>query len=88
VLHRKYSHDFDFESVRRSFLERVSLCGVSRVFLISCYQVYKELNLCFWLLPNFKSQVAENKGFTDTIEFDELCGFCGKRKINSGSGQL
>jgi transposase-like protein len=44
VLHRKFSHDFNFEAVRRSFLERMSLCGVSRVFLISYYQVYKELN--------------------------------------------
>lgn len=78
VLHRKFSHDF--EAVRRSFLERLSLCGVSRVFLISYYQVYKELNLCFLLLPNFKSQVVENKRLTDTIEFDELCGFCQKKK--------
>ena len=71
VLHRKFSHDFDFEAVRRSFLERMSLCGVSRVFLISYYQVYKELNLCFLLLPNFKSQVSENKQLTDIIEFDQ-----------------
>ena len=80
VLHRKFSHDFDFEAVRRSFLERMSLCGVSRVFLISYYQVYKELNSCFLLLPNFKSQVSENKQLTDIIEFDELCGFCQKKK--------
>ena len=38
VLHRKFSHDFDFEAVRRSFLERMSLSGVSRVFLISYYR--------------------------------------------------
>ena len=80
VLHRKCSQDFDFEAVRRSFLERMSLCGVSRVFLISYYQVYKELNLCFLLLPNFKSHVFENKHLTDIIEFDELCGFCQKKK--------
>lgn len=80
VLRRKSSRAVDFGSVRRSFLERMSLCGVSRVFLISYYQVYKELNLCFLLLPNFKSQVVENKDFTDVIEFDELCGFCGKKK--------
>ncbi|MDZ7900192.1 MAG: hypothetical protein U5N85_19490 [Arcicella sp.] len=60
-----------FEAVRRSVLERMSLCGVSRVFLISYYQVYKELNLCFRLLPNFKSQVIENKQLTDIIEFDD-----------------
>lgn len=80
VLHRKISHDFDVEAIQRSFLERMSLCGVSRVFLISYYQVYKELNLCFLLLPNFKSQVPANKQFTDIIEFDELCGFCQKKK--------
>ena len=60
VLHRKFSYDFDFEAVRRSFLERMSLCGISRVFLISYYQVYKELNFYFLLMPNFKTQVAEN----------------------------
>ena len=80
VVHRKFSHDFDFEAVRRSFLERMSLCGVSRVFLISYYQVYKELNICFLLLPNFKSPVIENKQLTDVIEFDELCGFCQNKK--------
>ena len=87
VLHRKFSHDFDFEAVRRSFLERMSLCGVSRVFLISYYQVYKELNLCFLLMPNFKSQVSENKNLTDVLEFDELCGFCQKKKTNNGYGR-
>ena len=76
VLHRKFSQKFDFEAVRRSFLERMSLDGVSRIFLISHYQVYKELNICFLLLPNFKSQVFENKHITDILEFDELCGFC------------
>ena len=38
VLQRQFSHDFDFEAVRRSFLERMSLSGVSRVFLISYYR--------------------------------------------------
>ena len=80
VLHRKFSQKFDFEAVRRSFLERMSLGGVSRIFLISYYQVYKELNICFLLLPNFKSQVFENKHITDILEFDELCGFCQKKK--------
>ena len=60
VLRRKFLYDFDFEAVRRSFLERMSLCGISRVFLISYYQVYKELNFYFLLMPNFKTQVAEN----------------------------
>ena len=80
MLHRKFSQNFDFEAIRRSFLERMSLCGVSRVFLISYYQVYKELNLFFLSLPNFKSQVSENKQLTDIIEFDELCSFCQKKK--------
>jgi transposase-like protein len=37
VLRRKFDHDFDVHSIRRSFLERMSLCGVCRVFLISYY---------------------------------------------------
>lgn len=48
VLHQRFSHSFNLEAVSRSFLERVSLCSVSRVFIISYYPVYKELNLCFY----------------------------------------
>jgi len=47
---------------------------------MSYYQVYKELNFCLLLLPNFKTQVHENKTLTDVLEFDELCGFCQKKK--------
>ena len=61
VLHRKFGQDFDVQSIRRSFLERMSLCEVCRVFLISYYQVYKELNLRFLLLPTFKRQVAKKQ---------------------------
>ena len=61
VLHRKFGQDFDVQSIRRSFWERMSLCGVCRVFLISYYQVYKELNLRFLLLPTFKRQVAKKQ---------------------------
>ena len=61
VLHSKFSYGFDFEAVRRLFLEIMSLCGISRVSLISYYQVYKELNLCFLLMPNFKIQVADKQ---------------------------
>ena len=80
VLYRKFGQDFDVQSIRRSFLERMSLCGVCRVFLISYYQVYKELNLCFLLLPNFKTQVAKKQQIGDILEFDELCGFCQNKK--------
>jgi insertion element IS1 protein InsB len=80
VLHRKSEQDVDIKSVRRSFLERMSLCGVSRVFLISYYRVYKELNICFLLLPNFKTQVADKQEDNDVLEFDELCGFCQSKK--------
>lgn len=58
----------------------MSLCGVCRVFLISYYQVYKELNLCFLLMPNFKEQVIEKQQVDDVLEFDELCGFCQTKK--------
>ncbi len=80
VLHRKCAQKIDLQAVRRSFLERMSLCGVCRVFLISYYRVYRELNLCFLLLPDFKTQVIEKEGVDDTLEFDELCGFCQKKK--------
>lgn len=83
VLYRKFDQDVDIDSVRRSFLERMSLCGVCRVFLISYYHVYKELNLCFLLLPNFKTQVAKKQKIGDILEFDELCGFCQKKKNKS-----
>ena len=68
VLHRKFGQDFDVQSIRRSFLERMSLSGVCRVFLISYYQAYKELNLCFLLLHNLKTQVAEKKQVGDILD--------------------
>ncbi len=96
VLHKKYAQKLDMSdpcAIRRCFLERISLRGVCRVFLISYYQVYKQLNLCFLLLPDFKTQiktranaqVAENKEVDDLVkddvlEFDELCGFCQSKK--------
>ena len=46
----------------------MSLSGVCRVFLISYYQVYKELNLCFLLLHNLKTQVAEKKQVGDILD--------------------
>ena len=38
------------------------------LFLISYYQVYKELNLCFLLLPNFKTQVAKKQQIGDMLD--------------------
>ena len=64
----------------RSFTERLSLCGVSRVFLVSYYYVYQKLNSVCLLLPNFRTQVADNQGVNDTLEFDELCGFVRNKK--------
>ena len=80
VLYRKNSQVVDNEALRRCFLERMSLCGVSRVFLLSYYQVYKELNLSCLLLPFFKTQVMDNQHLDDVLEFDELCGFCQNKK--------
>lgn len=42
VLHRKKALDVDINCLMRSFLERLSLCGVARVFAISYYQVYHQ----------------------------------------------
>jgi IS1 family transposase len=81
VLHRKYAQKMvNLSAIRRCFLERMSLCGVCRVFLISYYQVYKQLNLCLLVLPDFKTQVAKSKENNDVLEFDELCSFCHNKK--------
>lgn len=85
VLHKKSNPNnqikaIDIEAIRRAFLERLSLRGVARIFLISYYRVYKELDLYFLLLPKFRTQVVDNKEVNDVIEFDELCGFCQNKK--------
>lgn len=79
VLNRKHKRPLDVSALVRSFLERLSLCGVSRIFAISYYKVYYELNLVCILLPNFKTQVAECQLKKYIVEYDELCGFCGKK---------
>ncbi|MCY7356223.1 MAG: IS1 family transposase [Rudanella sp.] len=81
VLRRKKTPLIDLKAVARSFLERLSLCGVSRVFAISYYTVYQQLDLACLLLPNFRTQVTDSKQTNYTLEFDELCGFCGSKKI-------
>jgi hypothetical protein len=58
LLVPKKTSIIDLPSVRRSFLERLSLSGVSRIFAISYYQVYQQLNLALLLLPDFKTQAA------------------------------
>ncbi len=78
VLDRKKSLDVDVNCLIRSFLERLSLCGVARVFAISYYQVYHQLNMTCLLLADFKTQVASCQA-DDIIELDELCGFCGRK---------
>jgi len=80
VLDKKYPTALSFEHLRRAFLERLSLCGVARIFCISYYQVYKALNLSFALLADFKSSVLAKPCAHEVLEFDELCGFCGKKK--------
>lgn len=80
VLHRKKDLAIDINCVIRSFLERLSLCGVARVFAISYYQVYYQLNVTCLLLPDFKTQLAACN-VNDILELDELCGFC-QRKAN------
>lgn len=80
VLHKKNALPFSFEQIKRAFLERLSLCGVCRIFLISYYQVYKMLNLSFMVMPKFKTWVLAKPASDDVLEFDELCGFCGKKK--------
>ncbi len=80
VLNRKKKSYPDSSALVRSFIERLSLCGVSRIFAISYYRVYHELNLTCLLLPNFKTQVADCKNNKYVLEFDELCGFCGKKE--------
>lgn len=80
VLYRKGSQAIDLEALRRCFLERMSLCGVCRVFLLSYYQVYQQLNLSCLLLPFFKTQVMAHTHLDDVLEFDELCGYCQKKK--------
>lgn len=79
VLHRKKESFVNREYIVRSFLERLSLCGVSRIFAISYYQVYYELNLTCLMLPNFKTQIIDCQDNKEIIEFDELCGFCGSK---------
>lgn len=79
VLNRKKKGLIDHSALVRSFLERLSLCGVSRIFAISYYRVYFELNLTCILLPNFKTQIADYQTKKHIIEYDELCGFCGKK---------
>ncbi len=80
VLHKKYAQILSFEQIQRSFLERLSLCGVCRIFCVSYYQVYKMLNFSFILMPDFKTLVLEQPAADEVLEFDELCGFCGKKK--------
>ena len=70
----------DLQMLVRSFLERLSLCGVSRVFALSDDKAYQQLNLTCLLLPNFRTQVADCKHPNYTLDFDELGGLCGSKK--------
>ncbi len=80
VLKRKKALNCDFAQLRRAFLERLSLNGVSRVFFISYYRVFQALNLVCLLLPNFKTQVSTCPPGGQILQFDELCSFCGRKK--------
>ncbi len=80
VLQRKKAICYDPCQLRRAFLERLSLSGVSRVFFISYYSVFRALNLVCLLLPDFKSQVSTRLPGESILQFDELCSFCGRKK--------
>ena len=80
VLQRKKAISYDPSQLRRAFLERLGLSGVSRVFFISYYQVFRALNLVCLLLPDFRSQVNTCPPSRSVLQFDALCSFCGRKK--------
>ncbi|HCF28546.1 MAG TPA: IS1 family transposase [Cyanobacteria bacterium UBA11049] len=79
VLHRK-KVGLSQKELSRAFLERLSLRGISRVFAVSYYYVFKQLNLKCVLLADFKTQIKACKSGEEMLEFDELCSFCGCKK--------
>lgn len=64
--------------IRRSFLERLSLRGISRVFRISFSTIYLLLNMETQSLANFRESVVPAKS-GDILELDELCSFVGAK---------
>ena len=77
VIERKNKLD-QTKSIQRSFLERLSLRGICRVFKLSLSTVYFLLRLETQSLPDFReSVIPSNPG--DILEFDELCGFVGRK---------
>jgi hypothetical protein len=80
VLQRKKAIRCDPSQFRRACLERLSPSGVSRVFFISYYQVFRVLNLVCLLLPDFKSQVSTCPTSQSVLQFDGLCSSCGRKQ--------
>ena len=77
VIERKVKQD-NTEFIQRSFLERLSLRGICRVFKLSLSTLYFMLQLETQSLPNFRESIAPVQ-LGDILEFDELCGFVGKK---------
>lgn len=57
------------------------------IILSEYYRVYKELNLCFLLLTNLRTQIAKKYSMDDILEFDKPCRFCKKRNVNNRFGR-
>ena len=77
VIERKIKED-NTELIQRSFLERLSLRGICRVFRISLTTLYFLLELETQTLPDFRQSVGTAQP-GDILEFDELCGFVGQK---------
>jgi IS1 family transposase len=80
LVRKKTTPTGKLAALSRAFIERLSLGGISRVFAVSYYQVFKRLNLTCLLLPDFKTKVRACKPGEEVLEFDELCSFCGRKK--------
>ena len=77
VIERKVKVD-NTELIQRSFLERLSLRGICRVFQISFSTLYLLLHIETQSLANFRKSVAPAKA-GDILELDELCSFVGSK---------
>jgi len=78
VIERKIKVDHT-ELIRRSFIERLSLRGICRVFRISFCTLYFLLLQQTQSLPSFRRSVVPAKA-GDILEFDELYSFVGHKK--------
>jgi len=77
VIEKKEKID-NTEFIQRSFLERLSLRGICRVFKLSFSTLYLLLNLETKSLANFSQSVRPAEP-DDILELDELCSFVGAK---------